>query len=100
MPVDARTALLIEVLSNAADMMFFMVPAKAGTQEAGKTVIFHWLGLGARTGLAFGIVRHLRELLWAALGVALYGMEMRKNPGATLSAAGKRLRFPAVQGLD
>ncbi len=85
MPVDARTALLIEVLSNSADMLFFMVPAKVGTQEAGKTAIFHWLGLGARTGLAFGIVRHLRELLWAALGMALYSLELRKNPAATLA---------------
>lgn len=83
-PVGVRTAFVIEVLSNSTDMVFFMVPAKAGTQEAGKTVIFHWLGLGARTGLAFGIVRHLRELLWAALGMALYSLELRKNPGASL----------------
>ncbi|MBI5242606.1 MAG: flippase-like domain-containing protein, partial [Elusimicrobia bacterium] len=79
------TALLIEVLSNVTDMAFFMVPAKVGTQEAGKTAILHLLGLGAQTGLALGIVRHIRELAWAGLGLLLYTQELRKNPEASLS---------------
>jgi hypothetical protein len=82
--LDWRMALLIEVLSNVVDMAFFMVPAKVGTQEAGKTGIFHLLGLGAQMGLALGIIRHVRELLWAGLGMALYTHELRKNPGASL----------------
>ena len=82
--VGWRTALLIEVLSNAADMAFFMVPAKVGTQEASKTAILYSLGLGARTGLALGIVRHIRELAWAGLGLLLYTQELRKNPQASL----------------
>lgn len=82
-----RTAVLIEVLSNVADMVFFMVPAKVGTQEAGKTGILHVLGLGAQTGLALGIIRHIRELFWAALGMALYTYELRRNPDATLKRA-------------
>ncbi|MFA6093529.1 MAG: lysylphosphatidylglycerol synthase transmembrane domain-containing protein [Elusimicrobiota bacterium] len=82
--VDARTALLIEALSGIADMAFFMVPAKVGTQEAGKTAIFHILGLGARTGLALGIIRHIRELVWASFGMGLYVVELRRNPDASL----------------
>ncbi|TBR17497.1 hypothetical protein EPO15_16810, partial [bacterium] len=44
-PVGWTTALQIEVLSNVVDALLFMVPAKAGTQEAGKTLVFGLLGL-------------------------------------------------------
>jgi len=67
-----RTAMGVEVLSNVIDALLFMVPAKVGTQEAGKTAIFSMLGLPAKAGLAFGVVRHLRELTWAGTGLMLY----------------------------
>lgn len=76
-PVDWTTALRIEVLSNVVDALLFMVPAKAGTQEAGKTLVFGLLGLSPRAGLAFGLVRHARELLWAAGGLLAYGSARR-----------------------
>lgn len=77
MPVDPRTALTIEVLSGVIESLLFMVPAKVGTQEAGKTAIFHALGYPAGRGLAFGIIRHARELIWAALGFSLYAASRR-----------------------
>lgn len=70
-PVSPQTALMIEVLSLTIDGILFMVPAKVGTQEGGKTAIFAALGMPAHAGLAFGIVRHIRELSWSALGLAL-----------------------------
>lgn len=84
-PVDWTTALRIEVLSNVIDALLFMVPAKAGTQEAGKTLVFGMLGLSPRTGLAFGLVRHARELLWAAGGLAAYGSARRPQKAAEAS---------------
>ncbi|HQR44952.1 MAG TPA: lysylphosphatidylglycerol synthase domain-containing protein [Thermoanaerobaculia bacterium] len=78
LPVDARTALTIEVLSVAIDGLFFIVPAKIGTQELGKVAVFSLLGLPARFGFAFGIVRHVRELFWAAAGLAIYGARRRR----------------------
>lgn len=78
-PVGWDVALRIEVLSNVVDALLFMVPAKAGTQEGGKTLIFGLLGLPPRAGLAFGLVRHARELLWAAGGLAAYG-SARRDP--------------------
>ena len=71
LPVGAGTALTIEALSTAVDGLLFMVPAKIGTQEGGKAAVFVALGLPAASGLAFGIVRHLRELAWAAFGLLL-----------------------------
>lgn len=86
-PVDWTTALRIEVLSNVIDALLFMVPAKAGTQEAGKTLVFGMLGLSPRTGLAFGLVRHARELFWAAAGLAAYGSARRTERAAAPAAA-------------
>lgn len=67
-----ETCLAVEFLSNLIDAMAFMVPAKIGTQEAGKAAIFAGLGLPAASGFTVGLIRHVRELLWAGSGLALY----------------------------
>lgn len=77
-PVAPEQALAIEVLSIFIDGLLFMVPAKVGTQEAGKTAVFAALGLDPRTGFAFGVVRHVRELCWAGFGMLLYKKALRR----------------------
>ncbi|MFH2202719.1 MAG: lysylphosphatidylglycerol synthase transmembrane domain-containing protein [Elusimicrobiota bacterium] len=77
LPVSVETALIIELLSASVDGVFFMVPAKAGTQEISKTAIFTALGLPKTAGFAFGLIRHAREILWALIGTALYYDERR-----------------------
>jgi putative membrane protein len=64
-------AVTIEVLSVALDALLFFVPAKAGTQEGGKVLIFQLLGLDPTKGLALGIVRRLRELSWSMVGLVV-----------------------------
>jgi glycosyltransferase 2 family protein len=64
-----QRALTIEALSVTVDALFFFVPAKAGTQEAGKVLIFTILDLDPAKGLALGIVRRIRELFWAGIGL-------------------------------
>ena len=71
LPVGVGAALTIEALSTAVDSILFMVPAKVGTQEGGKAAVFVALGLPAASGFAFGVVRHVRELIWAGLGLLL-----------------------------
>ena len=71
-PVSVMKAMAIEVLAIGIDGVFFMVPAKVGTQEGSKTAIFLLLGMNPDAGLAFGVVRHLRELFWAGSGFLLY----------------------------
>lgn len=70
-PVNVHRALTIEVLSVAIDGMLFFVPLKAGTQEGGKVLIFTILGLDPAKGLALGILRRIRELTWAGVGLLL-----------------------------
>jgi glycosyltransferase 2 family protein len=78
-PVPVFTALAIEVLSVTVDGILFMVPAKIGTQEGGKVAVFAALGLPASLGLAFGLVRHVRELSWAGIGMLLYALTARRR---------------------
>jgi len=72
-----ETAFSIEFLSNLVDSLAFWVPAKLGTQEAGKTAIFAGLGLQPELGFTLGLVRHVREVSWAGLGLFLYAAHQR-----------------------
>lgn len=76
-PIGMETALCIEFLSNLVDSFAFMVPAKIGTQEAGKAAIFKGLGYAADMGFTVGLIRHAREILWAAAGLAMYAAQQR-----------------------
>jgi len=87
LPIGWGMAVAIEALSSVIDGVLFMVPAKVGTQEAGKTAIFAMLALPVRSGFAFGIVRHIRELAWATLGLALYSRHMKSLKKRTPSAS-------------
>jgi len=76
-PIGVETALCIEFLSNLVDSFAFMVPAKIGTQEAGKAAIFKGLGHAADLGFTVGLIRHTREMLWAGAGLAMYALQQR-----------------------
>ena len=77
--IGVETAFSIEFLSNLVDSLAFWVPAKMGTQEAGKTAIFAGLGLQPEMGFTLGVIRHVRELLWAGFGLALYAGHQRRR---------------------
>jgi hypothetical protein len=70
-PVSWRTALVIETLSVAIEGVLFFVPAKVGTQEGGKYLIFLVLGLDPVKGVAMGFVRRLQGLAWAVVGLSV-----------------------------
>ena len=55
------------------DGILFFVPAKVGTQEGGKVVLFAALGLNPARGLTVGVVRRIRELVYAGLGLVALG---------------------------
>ena len=80
LPLGIETAFSIEFLSNLVDALAFWVPAKIGTQEAGKTAIFVGLGLPGELGFTVGVIRHIRELCWAGLGLSLYAAHQRRGP--------------------
>jgi hypothetical protein len=73
-PVDWATALAVETGSVVIDGILFFVPAKVGTQEGGKVLIFAALGLSPARGLTVGVVRRIRELTYAGLGLVALGV--------------------------
>jgi uncharacterized protein (TIRG00374 family) len=89
-PVLWRTALSIEVLSVTIEGVLFFVPAKMGTQEGGKYVIFLALALDPVKGVSLGFIRRLRDLAWAALGLAVLGafQSGRARPQTRIGTAG------------
>ena len=70
-PVTLKLALAVEVLGVVLNNLMFFVPLRAGTQEAGKALIFAVLGLSPAQGLAAGVIYRIRELTWAFIGLAI-----------------------------
>jgi hypothetical protein len=69
LPINVATAVTVETLSIFLDLVLFFMPAKLGTQEGGKVLIFLSLGLSPVAGLSFGVIRRVRELAWAGIGL-------------------------------
>ena len=96
--MDWLTALALETGSVFIDGILFFVPAKIGTQEGGKVLLFAMLGLDPAHGLTVGVVRRIRELTYAGLGLALLAWlttrSMARQPGggagATLIPRGRQ----------
>lgn len=67
-PFGLGQAFAVEAISVFVDGVLFFMPAKAGTQEGGKVLAFSLVGLPAPAGLAFGLLRRVREMAWAGIG--------------------------------
>jgi uncharacterized membrane protein YbhN (UPF0104 family) len=80
-PVTFRLALAVEVLGVGLNNVLFFVPLRAGTQEAGKSLVFALLGLDAAQGLAAGVLYRIRELTWALIGMVIYLLYRRAQAG-------------------
>lgn len=79
LPATLVNCVGIEVLSVLVNSVFFFMPAKVGTQEGGKMLIFALLGLPPEKGLVLGLVRRARELTWDVAGLAVYAAERRRT---------------------
>jgi glycosyltransferase 2 family protein len=87
-PVGWRMALALEAGSALLDGILFFVPAKVGTQEGGKVALFAALGLDPARGLTVGVVRRIRELFYATLGLAALGwLSARPHPALASASA-------------
>ncbi len=77
-PVSFGTATVVDAFGSGIGFATFLIPARLGAQEAGDVAIFTALGFGAPAGLAFSLVRRLREGLWA--GIGLLALSLLKRP--------------------
>jgi uncharacterized protein (TIRG00374 family) len=68
-PASLSTALVIETLGSAVRFASFFVPGSLGVLEGANAGAFAALGFGPQAGLAFSLLRRLRQVVWIALGV-------------------------------
>jgi putative membrane protein len=62
-PVDVRSALLLESMTQAMRHLAFVVPAGVGVQEAMFVLFGHVLGLSGELALAVSMAKRLREVI-------------------------------------
>jgi putative membrane protein len=67
-PVSPATALVIESLATGVRSAGFLVPGALGIQEGALVGILSTFGLAPSLGLAFGLVRRIRDVLWDLIG--------------------------------
>jgi uncharacterized protein (TIRG00374 family) len=66
-----RTVVAIETMAMVFSMLFVFVPARLGSAEGVRVGVFLLLGLPAAEGVAYGVVRRVRELAWLLPGLVV-----------------------------
>jgi uncharacterized protein (TIRG00374 family) len=86
-----ETACAAESLAMLLNNLFLFVPGRAGTAESIRTGVFVLLGMPASTGVAYGLVRRTRELLWVLPGLGFLGHRPVRRPKRNGVAGGPKL---------
>lgn len=77
LPQGTLSALVIQVWSVIVTRLTTFVPGNLGTQEAGMVAFFSLLGLTPESGMAFAILRRIRQVGWIAVGFGLFAKASR-----------------------
>jgi len=56
------------------NLVTFALPVDFGVQETTRLIIFNILGFNSAVGLTYGITLRLEQLVWAGIGLAVYGI--------------------------
>jgi putative membrane protein len=62
-PVGAKSALILESMTQAVRHLAFVIPAGLGVQEAGLVIFGHVLGVSSELALAVSMAKRMREIL-------------------------------------
>ena len=77
-PIDMMTAFALAALAVFVKGGTAFIPASLGGQEAGTLVLLVAFGYAQGVGIAFAIVRRLREIFWIAFGLLALTVENRR----------------------
>jgi len=80
--INLGTALFVEVLTKAANVVQFI-----GVTEGAYAVVFNWLGMTAAVGFTLSLVKLLRSLIAAGLGLAILVPGGCRRESAEIGAA-------------
>jgi hypothetical protein len=65
------TAVAIESMAMVLNTMLLFIPARIGSAEGIRAGVYVLVGLTAAQGVAYGLVRRARELLWIMPGLVI-----------------------------
>ncbi|MEP7364791.1 MAG: lysylphosphatidylglycerol synthase domain-containing protein [Acidobacteriota bacterium] len=68
-PASFVSALAIEGLTKLVNVIGMINPGNAGTYEGGNMLFARLVGMSGTVGLTLGLIRRVRSLFWAAVGV-------------------------------
>lgn len=83
-PFSVLHPFVIEAADKFVSVAFFFIPGQVGAAEGTNALIFKSVGLPASAGFALAIVRRLRSLLVAGLGLALVPLWRETLPNREL----------------
>jgi uncharacterized protein (TIRG00374 family) len=81
---SAVQALFTSIGVTIINTVFFIVPGQFGVAESAHALVLQSLGFPAALGLSLGVIRRIRKIATAAVGLALYAAQTspRSEPGA------------------
>ncbi len=85
------TAFAIEALTMVCNTVLLFVPGRVGSAEGVRVGVFVLLGLPAAQGVAYGLVRRARELVWVLPGFLIL---LKRQVGGL-----RRVRLPEMANL-
>jgi len=78
-PINFMQALLISTVVTVGNTVFFVLPGQWGVMEGVYIVVLRSMGFPAAIGLSLSIIRRIRTLIFAGLGLALFALEKRRS---------------------
>ncbi len=79
-PLGFVKALFVSTVITAGNTAFFALPGQWGVSEGLSVVVLQSLGYPAAAGLSLAVIRRIRKLMTAGLGLLLFSAEKRKPP--------------------
>lgn len=70
-PPPLHVSFILETASRLITVVFKFVPMQIGVAEGGLAIVTELLGMGSRPGVTFSLVRKVRIVVWAIVGVVL-----------------------------
>jgi uncharacterized membrane protein YbhN (UPF0104 family) len=80
-PINFIQALLISTVVTVGNTVFFVLPGQWGVMEGVYIVILRSMGFPAAIGLSLSIIRRIRTIFFAGVGLLLFALEKRKSEG-------------------
>jgi hypothetical protein len=75
-------ALTLDSLNRVINIAFRVIPLRAGVDEVSATALATAIGLDGGTGLVLALVRKVRIIAWAIVGLVLWALRGRKGTRA------------------